>query len=167
MTTGPSAEWRFSSGRQDRFSEPQSCDQERPLICGTARFPFQLRACRGGPHGLSRSCSARRRRSKVLDRSGRRTRSKLQPQPQQVAETQILIEEHLNEIRGAWRKHFPVEVTNVSPLGFLLFIGEPGSERRPFGRSRTSSFRVHTICIGRISISISLWSRLSTRADTP
>jgi hypothetical protein len=25
----------------------------------------------------------------------------------QVAEAQILIEEHLNEIRGAWRKHFP------------------------------------------------------------
>ena len=27
--------------------------------------------------------------------------------PKHVAEAQILIEEHLNEIRGAWRKHFP------------------------------------------------------------
>jgi hypothetical protein len=27
--------------------------------------------------------------------------------PKQVAEVQTLIEEHLNEIRGAWAKHFP------------------------------------------------------------
>ncbi len=27
--------------------------------------------------------------------------------PKQVAEAQNLIEEHLNEIRGAWAKHFP------------------------------------------------------------
>ena len=28
-------------------------------------------------------------------------------QPKQVAEAQKLIEEHLNEIRNAWAKHFP------------------------------------------------------------
>ena len=27
--------------------------------------------------------------------------------PKQVAEAQKLIEEHLNEIRNAWAKHFP------------------------------------------------------------
>ena len=27
--------------------------------------------------------------------------------PKQIAEVQKLIEEHLNEIRGAWAKHFP------------------------------------------------------------
>ena len=42
----------------------------------------------------------------------------------------------------------------------------PGSERRPFGKSRTSSFPVRTTCIGRTLTSISRSNPSNTRRNT-
>jgi Protein of unknown function (DUF2442) len=44
--------------------------------------------------------------------------------PRRAAEAQMLIEEHLNEIRDARLKHFPGGSHNVSPHGFWVFVGE-------------------------------------------
>lgn len=44
--------------------------------------------------------------------------------PTQVNDARTLIEEHLDEIRDAWPNISPpAEVTNVSPHGFWLFVG--------------------------------------------
>jgi hypothetical protein len=62
------------------------------------------------------------------------------------------------------RSTSPVEVTNVSPHGFWLFVGDqelfvpfkdfPWSRRPRFGRSAASNYRVRITCTGRASISI-------------
>ena len=93
--------------------------------------------------------------------------------PKQVTEAQRLIEEHLNEIRGAWAKHFPsgspltgsgCSWANASCL--CPSTSSPGSGRRQFGKLRTSSFQVHTTCIGQTSTSIWRWNPSNTRRNT-
>jgi hypothetical protein len=43
----------------------------------------------------------------ILDRSVRGTARELQLTAKRLADAQKLVEEHVNEIRNAWAKHFP------------------------------------------------------------
>lgn len=99
----------YSRARNDRV--PPSGDHgskyrvEAYLICGTARFP------------VSQSSSIRRPRRSGLGYAGSVIPTVLRVrgfrfyffsrEERQVTEVQELIEEHIDEIRGAWAKHFP------------------------------------------------------------
>jgi hypothetical protein len=125
----------FGPRRQDRFSEPQSCFRSARLFCGTARFPPlpNLKAWGGARTGYAGSVSptvlrVRGFRFYFFSREERRPHVHVQHaegeakfwidpvvelaanfglKPRQAAEAQMLTEEHLNEIRDAWLKHFP------------------------------------------------------------
>jgi len=84
-------------GRQDWFSEPQSCFRSAYLICGTARLP-----------GLSAN------EAKFWIAPAVELAANFSLKPKRVTEGQTLIEEHLNEIHDAWAKHFPSQSHRVS-----------------------------------------------------
>jgi hypothetical protein len=78
---------------------------------------LKLRA-RSGPLGYAGSVSREERRAHVhVQHADCEAKFWIEPnvelvanfslKPKQVAEAQRLIEEHLNEIRSAWAKHFP------------------------------------------------------------
>jgi uncharacterized protein DUF4160 len=124
-------------GRQDWFSEPQSCFRSAYLICGAARFSVSpsspLRRPGRSVVGYAGFVSptilrVRGFRFYFFSREERRAHVHVQHadgeakfwidpavelaanfslKPKQVTEVQELIEEHLNEIRFAWAKHFP------------------------------------------------------------
>ena len=119
-------------GRQDWFFEPQSCLRSAYLICGTAHLAF-LRQARSSALPYAGGVSPTVLRIKgfrfyFFSREERRAHVHVQHadgeakfwidpgvelaanfslKPKQIVEVQKLIEEHVNEIRSAWAKHFP------------------------------------------------------------
>jgi len=81
-------------GRPDGFSEPQSWFQERPP-------DFSREERRAHVHVQHADGEAKFWIDPVVELA-----ANFSLKPKQVTEAQKLIEEHINEIRGAWAKHF-------------------------------------------------------------
>jgi hypothetical protein len=120
-------------GRQDRFLEPQSCFRSAHLACGTAHFAFFHRvepvSALGYAGGVSPTIlrvkgfrfyffSREELRAHVhVHHAEGEAKFWIEPavelhanyglKARRLAEARTLVEEHVNEIRNAWAKHFP------------------------------------------------------------